>query len=75
MFYIHSSFIPPISTKENADKWYQQGYNIVDTIVNTRQELIHEIKQIIKNEIDSLEKESQTIRVKNFKNNLINIQI
>lgn len=59
-----STFIPPISTKENAHKWYEQGYTIVDTIVNTRQELIQDIKEIIKNEIDLLEKESQIIRVK-----------
>ncbi len=63
-FVINSSFIPPISTKENAHKWYEQGYGIVDTIVNIRQELLHEIKDIIKNEIDLLEKESQTIQVK-----------
>ncbi len=58
-----SSFIPPISTKENAHKWYKQGYDIVDTIVTIRQELTQEIKQIITNEIDLLENESKTIRV------------
>ncbi len=58
-----SSFIPPISTKENAHKWYKQGYDIVDTIVNTRQKLMQELKQIVKNEIDLLENESQTTRV------------
>jgi len=61
---VNSSFIPPISTKENAHKWYEQGYTIVDTMVNIRQELLQEIKGIIKNEIDLLEKESQIIQVK-----------
>ncbi len=62
-FNVISSFIPPISTKENAHKWYKQGYDIVDTIVTTRQELTQEIKQIITNEIDLLENESKIIRV------------
>jgi hypothetical protein len=63
-FYSTSSFIPPISTKENSQKWYRQGYDIVNVIVNKRQELIDQIKQITKNEIDLLEKESKIIRVK-----------
>ncbi len=60
----HSSFIPPISTRENAQKWHNQGYAIVNIIVNKREELIRQIKEIINNEIDLLQKESENIRVK-----------
>lgn len=61
---IISSFIPPLSTHENAHKWYTQGYDIVDRIVHMRQELMEEIKKIIKTEIDLLEKELKMTRVK-----------
>ncbi len=71
-FYINSSFIPPISTKENSQKWYRQGYDIVNVIVNKRQELLQQIKQITKNEIDLLENESNLIRVK-YKNTFLKI--
>jgi hypothetical protein len=52
-----------MSTKENAHKWYKQGYDIVDTIVNTRKNLMQELKQVVKNEIDLLENESKITRV------------
>ncbi|CAF4340909.1 unnamed protein product, partial [Rotaria sordida] len=54
-----NTFIPPISTKENAEKWHKQAYDIVNTIVNQRQELIHQMIEIVENEIDILEKESR----------------
>ena len=58
-----SSFIPPLSTRENAQKWYNQGYNLVDIIVNKRQALVDKIHEIIEKEIDLLNRESDTIRV------------
>ena len=57
-----NSFIPPISTKENAHKWYKQGYDIVDMIVNTRRKLMQELKRVVKNETDVLENESKITR-------------
>lgn len=58
-----SSFIPPISTKENAHQWYKQSYNLIDLIVNSRKELIIELKDIMKKEIELLENEWNSIRV------------
>ncbi len=63
-YFFDSSFIPPITTRDNAQKWYNQGYDIVNIIVNKRQELVEEINEIINNEIDLLKKESEIIRVK-----------
>jgi len=60
----HSSFIPPRSTHDNVQKWYNKGSDIVNIIVNQRQELIQKINEIINNEIDLLKNESETIRVK-----------
>lgn len=68
---VFSSFIPPLSTKENAHQWYKQGYDIVDGIVHTRQELLGELKQSIQNDIDVLAKEWQTIRVGSFNSSSI----
>ncbi|CAF4534188.1 unnamed protein product [Rotaria sp. Silwood1] len=57
-----NSFIPPTSTRENAQKWYNQGYDIVNKIVSKRQELVQQINEIINNEIDLLKKESKLIQ-------------
>ncbi|CAF0808765.1 unnamed protein product [Rotaria sordida] len=59
-----NSFVPPTSTRENAQKWYNQGYDIANKIVNKRQALVQQINEIINNEINLLEKESQSIREK-----------
>jgi recombinational DNA repair ATPase RecF len=64
LFVFDSSFIPPISTRDNARIWYNQGYEIVNNIVHKRQELVQQIKQMINNEIDLLQNESETIQVK-----------
>ncbi|CAF1416429.1 unnamed protein product [Adineta steineri] len=53
-----NSFVPPKSTRENAQKWYNQGYDIVDTIVHKRQELVRKINEVITNEIDFLNREA-----------------
>ena len=63
LFFVCSSFIPPLSTKENAHQWYKQGYDIVDGIVHTRQGLLGELKQVIQNDLQLLEKGWNTIRV------------
>jgi hypothetical protein len=64
ILFLYSSFIPPTSTRDNAQKWYDKGYNMVNRIVNQRHELIQQINRIINNEISLLKKESKTIRVK-----------
>ncbi|CAF2574698.1 unnamed protein product [Rotaria sp. Silwood2] len=69
-----NTFVPPISTKENAEKWYKQGYDIVNNIVNQRQELMHQIIQIVENEIDILEKESKTIQDKVLQTQVYNTE-
>ncbi|CAF0926257.1 unnamed protein product [Adineta steineri] len=56
-----NTFIPPKSTKENAQKWHKQGYDIMDGIINERKILINQIIQIIKNEINYLEEEWKII--------------
>ncbi|CAF3644133.1 unnamed protein product [Rotaria sordida] len=69
-----NTFIPPISTKENAEKWHKQAYDIVNTIVNQRQELIHQMIEIVENEIDILEKESRTIQDKVLQTKVYNTE-
>ena len=58
-----STFIPPQSTRDNAQKWHKDGFQIVDTIVKSRNELVQNIKAIVKNETELLKKESDLIRV------------
>lgn len=60
----NSTFIPPKSTRDNVQKWYNQGCDIVNIIVNKRKELIQQINELNKNEIDTLKKESENIRVR-----------
>ncbi|CAF2814403.1 unnamed protein product [Rotaria sp. Silwood2] len=67
-----NSFIPPISTRENAQKWYNQGHDIVNKIVNKRQELVQQINEIVNNEINLLKKESELIREKVIHNQVYN---
>lgn len=62
-FLQNSTFVPPVSTKENSQRWYKQGYDIVNLIVNERKNLMHQIQAVVDNEIDILEKESRIIQV------------
>jgi hypothetical protein len=66
VFIVNSSFVPPKSTTDNARHWYEQGYSIVDAIVNKRQQLIDQIQQVVQNDIDTLKNESRIIYVKYF---------
>ena len=59
----YSAFIPPASTRDNAQKWYQEGFQIVDTIVKSRNELVQKIEAVIKAETELLKKEHEQIRV------------
>lgn len=61
---ILSSFVPPTSTCEYAKKWYNLGQDIINKLVNTREQLVVKLKDVVNDEIHLLEKESQNIRVK-----------
>ncbi|CAM4747075.1 unnamed protein product [Rotaria magnacalcarata] len=69
-----NTFIPPVSTKENAEKWFKQAYDIVNDIVDLRKELAHQIALIVDNEIDVLEKESKTIQDKVLQNEIYDVE-
>ncbi|CAF4692579.1 unnamed protein product [Rotaria sp. Silwood1] len=69
-----NTFVPPVSTKENAEKWHKQGYDIVNNIVHQRQELIQQIMQIVDNEISILEQESKTIQDKVLQTQVYNTE-
>lgn len=62
-----SSFIPPTSTRDNAQNWYNEGSDIVNDIVQKQEELVQQIKAVIQNEVDQLEKQSETTRVKKMR--------
>ncbi|UJR28315.1 hypothetical protein I4U23_009559 [Adineta vaga] len=57
-----NSFIPPISTYENVQIWYNRGYDLVDIIVHKRQTLVYKINEIIVEEIEFLNRELDHIR-------------
>ncbi|CAF0851526.1 unnamed protein product [Adineta ricciae] len=57
-----NSFLPPISTHENAQRWYSQGYDLVDIIVHKRQILVSKINDVITKEIAFLNEELERIR-------------
>lgn len=59
-----STFIPPTSTKENAENWHDEAYKIVSNIETQRELLLTKIRSIINSEIELLQKESLIIQVK-----------
>lgn len=60
----YSSLIPPKSSRENVQKWYNEGYDMVNKIITKRQQLIDEINDITDNEINTLKTELKSIRVR-----------
>lgn len=59
-----SSFIQPISTRIHVQNWYNQGQDVIQQIVDARQQLVQAIQTLINKEISQLQNRSEQIRVK-----------
>lgn len=70
LFFFQSirSFIPPLSSRDNAQQWFQDGRRMVEEIEKTLGAIIQKVAEIIDDEVTTLKQLADSIRVRQKKN-------
>ncbi|CAF1155509.1 unnamed protein product [Didymodactylos carnosus] len=59
-----NKFVPPSTTRDNVQKWYQQGQTILNEIIDKKDTLLEKANDVVKYEILFLINEAQCVKKK-----------